>query len=710
MLDDTDHYTAAMQDVLGPYRAFRPPKRVSVSEGAAQNLIFKTTGGPAAPWSPDGIEYMVEPMDLLASRRHEAVAFIGPARCGKTAGLVMGFMAHAVVNDPGDMLVIHMDREKAREFSRTDVDRALRNSPNLAALQSPSKQDDNTHDKMFVHGMWLRIAWPTVPNVSGSTYRYAISTDYDRVDDDIGGEGALFPLLVKRTTTFMSRGMAAVETSPGRDLKDPKWKGGTPHEAPPVGGGLGIYNMGDRRRWYWACPDCHGRFEAAPGMGLFSLPPDDQLLQMVRTDDLEKLAAHYNRVICPACGSMIEPRWKKMLNKGGTWLREGQTFGENDGTHSTIASYWLGGVAAAYQTWKSLLMRNFQALRQYEISGDEQALKNTVNVDQGMPYMPRHLVEAAKASSDPRDRREACFERYVVPEWARFVVVTVDVQGGANARFECQAHAHGPRGRKALVNRWSIIDSNREGMGGPAPIDPASYAEDWDVLTEQVVRSTYRTPIEGRELKVLLTVVDTGGEHKKKGDGVSDKAYAWYRRLRKERLHGRVMLVKGLQNGLQGTPIKETWVGNRGGREKGDVPLYLLDTNRLKDMVDKSMRRTEPGPGYTHLPEWLPDAWFDELNAEVRAASGKWEQIRKRNETLDLLAYDEAGYLRLGADKIIDWDNAPPWAQPLATNRELITREERREMKANEPVAPLASEAVARPVRTRRVARSGYLG
>lgn len=48
---------------------------------------------------------------------------------------------------------------------------------------------------MFRNGMWVRIAWPTVSNVSGSTYRYTAITDYDRIPnaDNVDGEGSLSP-------------------------------------------------------------------------------------------------------------------------------------------------------------------------------------------------------------------------------------------------------------------------------------------------------------------------------------------------------------------------------------------------------------------------------------------------------------------------------------------------------------------------------------
>jgi len=299
LIDDPHHQIRiARADISGGYPALRPPKRTSVSTGASESLVIKQPGGYAGPWDASETPYMVEPMNMLASRQHEALCFVGPARTGKTASLLLGWMAHAVVNDPGDMLFIQMSQDKAREFSKTDVGRAIRNSPNIGAMLSGSAADMNTHDVMFKHGMWLRIAWPTVSNVSGSTYRYVAITDLDRIAnaDNVDGEGPLFDLAKKRTQTFLSRGMCLAESSPGIEVTDPMWRPATPHEAPPVGGIVGIYNRSDRRRWYWKCPDCGEYFEAAPGLSLFGLPNDDLLLETIRSDDIEGLASHFKLV------------------------------------------------------------------------------------------------------------------------------------------------------------------------------------------------------------------------------------------------------------------------------------------------------------------------------------------------------------------------------------------------------------------------------
>jgi phage terminase large subunit GpA-like protein len=717
--EDDHHYAVALGDICESYRALEPPQSTSVAAGAANILIIKQPGAAGGLWSPNETPYMPEPMDTLASRLHEAVVFVGPARTGKTAGLLLGWMAHNVVNDPGDMLMIQMTQDKAREFSKTDVKRAIDNSPALQKSLSHLAADRNTHDTMFKNGMWLRIAWPTVSNVSGSTYRYTAITDLDRIPnaENVDGEGPLFDLARKRTTTFLSRGMTLAESSPGIEVTDPSWMPATPHEAPPVTGILGLYNRCDRRRWYWQCPECSDHFEAKPGLALFNLPSDDELLETVRTADIEAMAKQYgSRIVCPHCACIIPAKHKMPMNAGGRWLSEGEQIAP-DGTISgqrsqaKMVGYWLGGVAAAYQSWESMVLRYLQGLRDYALTGSEETLKATVNTDQGMPYTSRHLLDHRNGASTPQDRAEFDLQRCVVPPETRCLVASVDVQGGATSRFVVQVHAVGPNREQWLVDRFDIKKSMREGMGEEfAPIDPASHPEDWDVLTEKLLRATWRTPDEGRELQLKLLVVDSGGE-----DGVTDNAYAWYRRLRKAKMGNRVRLYKG--SSTKGAPVlKESMVGRRNAKEKGDIPLLVCNPNLLSDIVDAGLRRQSGGAGYIHFPApkhptknpggWLPQSFFDELTAEVRGKNGTWAQIRKRNEAFDLCRMITAGLLYLKLDKITDWTRVPDWLAPLDENSDVITVEDRRAMKANTPAPAVEDVALQAPRRAARQLRT----
>lgn len=723
--DDTieipeEHFGRALGDICDSYLALRPPTKVRVSEGAGRVLKIARPGDAARFWNAGETPYMVEPMDVLASRKHEGLVFVGPAQSGKTLGLGEGWMAHAVVHDPGDMLMVQMTEAKAREFSKQRIDRAIRNSDALRDLLSSKARDDNTHDKLFKHGMWLRIAWPTVTNLSSTSYRYVFITDLDRMPDNIDGEGDPFTLGLKRTTTFMSRGMCAVESSPGRPVTDPTWKPRTAHEAPPVTGILGLYNGTDRRRWYWACPDCSEWFEAAPGVGLFHLPPDEQLLEEVRSGDLLTMARHFARVVCPHCGSMIEFKHRRELNQRGRWLADGARLtaeGELVGSPITAsrAGFWLGGVAAEFQSWEGLLNKHLIGLRDYALTGSEIALQAAINTDQAMPYTPRHLVEAASNLRPPQERAERDMQRHVVPDWTRCVLASVDVQGGTTSRFVCEVHAVGAFGEEQLVDRFEIRESKREGMGAEhAPLDPARYPEDWDLITERLLLATWRTPTDGLEIRAKRVVVDSGGE-----DGVTQNAYAWWRRVRKLGMGARVRLYKGAST-PNAPVLKEVLVGKIDAKNTGDVPLLHCNSNLLADAVDAKLKRQTPGPGYMHFPEpkhptlnpngWLSQAYFDELASEVRNEKGVWQQIKKRNESWDLCKMIYAAYLSLKMDKITDWsaDKVPEWLRPLDRNSEVMSAEDRREMKDNQVISPMtvAPYSAPRAAPQRRVRRS----
>lgn len=685
-------FASAVPIVRAASYAFRPPRRTSVSQGANASLMIRQPGGYSGPWSATETPYMIEPMDMLASRKHESVCFVGPARTGKTMGLLDAWFARNVTSDPGDMLIIQMSQEKAREFSKIRVDRAIRNSPKLAELMSARGHDDNTHDKLFKHGMWVKIGWPSATQLSSSDYRYVALTDYDRMPDNIDGEGPAYALGLKRTQTFLSRGMCMVESSPGREYVDPYWKPQTPHEAPPATGVIGIYNRSDRRRWYWQCPDCSEYFEAAPGLSLFAtLPKEDELMDIVRSAKLNDLADKHAQVVCPHCGSLIEQKHKPDLNKIETarWVADGQTVDRDGVVHgdlprSSIAGYWLGGVAAAYQKWDSILLRYLQGLRELALSGSDLTLKATINTDQGAPYLPRHLIADKESGLEDRleDRKQ-----YHVPDEARFLVATADVQGGVNGRFVCEVRAFGLHLESWLVDRFSISTTTRNGVD--AQVDPASYPEDWDLLTEKLVNATYKTS-GPNEMRVYRMGVDTGGEA-----GVTHNAYAWYRKLRREGHSSRVMLVKGGSN-KQEKPMTRGTARTNDGRPMKDMPIWLINTDYFKDIVAGSLRRRTPGPSYFHAPKWLPAAYFDELRAEVRDEKGKWKQMRKRNEALDLWVYSLAicEALGFGPKGRLTWDKPPDWAMPINNgNSELCSPGERRaERKAVQAPKPQVSD------------------
>ncbi|MBD3762424.1 terminase gpA endonuclease subunit, partial [Rhizorhabdus sp.] len=75
--------------------------------------------------------------------------------------------------------------------------------------------------------------------------------------------------------------------------------------------------------------------------------------------------------------------------------------------------------------------------------------------------------------------------------------------------------------------------------------------------------------------------------------------------------------------------------------------LWIPNVHRIKNIIDARLRRTQPGPGYIHLPGDLGLEYIEEIAAE-ELVDGKWKKRRTRNETWDHLVYGEATLLRPG--------------------------------------------------------------
>lgn len=657
----------------------RAPRRVRPTDAAA--AILRTEKGP---WRPDLVPYLSEPLDELGGRTYRGIVFVGPARTGKTMGLILGGIAYVVTCAPGDMLVVQMSQDAARDFSRMDLDRALRHSPDLAQRLSPRARDDNTFDKFFRSGIALKLGWPAVSQLSAKTLQYVFLTDYDRPEnrDNVDGEGPMWDLAMKRTETYMSRGKTVAESSPGEDFDKPQWVPRTPNEAPPARGILSLYNTGTRARWVWPCQHCGQFFEAKPGLACFALPEWDELVEAVQHDDLMTLAEGFARVGCPHCGGMHEPQQRVAMNAGGRWLHDGQEIVDGqvvgERRRTNIASYWLGGVAAAYQTWPSVLLKYLTAVLTYARTGDEGPLKATTNTDQAAPYLPRAAANR-RTPEDLMNRREP-WERGTAPEGVRFITASVDVQPH---EFRANFIGWGVGLESWLLERVRITASHRREGDRFAGVEPASYVEDWDALIEQVVERGFKVAGTDVVLKPLVTFCDSGGR-----EGTTVNAYEFWRRLRAKGLHKRFRLVKGTGN-LNAPRIVESYPDARGrkaGAGRGDVPVYMLNVNLIKDGIYGDLARQVPGPGYVHIPEWIEDEYFAEITAEQRTAKG-WERenSHQANEDFDLHGYCRAACIALKAEAI-DWNKPPEWAAPFAERAKAVeVREEAKKQRAAVP-------------------------
>lgn len=657
---------ASLEDLIAEVaEVIRPPERLTVSQAAEKYRYLNNAGSYVGPWMNDTTPYLTEVMDCLASRDFTGVIFAGPAQTGKT-DMFLNWLTYTVKCDPADMMLIQTSQAIARDFTKRRIDRLHRHTKVVGERVVPRRDADNIYNKLYKSGMMLTMSWPTINELSGRPVPRLWLTDYDRMDEDIDGEGSPYDLAKKRATSFRRNGMCAAESSPGYVQETNNWMPGTPHEAPPTRGILALYNRGDRRRWYWKCPDCAEWFE-----------PDFHLLVWPDTGDVLE-EADKAAMACPQCGSVHLPTAKYDMNRKGRWVKDGQRLTADDellGTpvRSDIASFWMKGVAAAFADWRTLVFNFLKAEQEYESTGSEKALQTTVNIDQGLPYLPKN-----RQSDRHPEQLKARAEDYqlgTVPEGVRFLIGAIDVQGN---RFEVQIHGVGEGGDKWIVDRFAIRKSNRlDEDGDRLPINPGAYLEDWDLITEQVLQRRYPLADDsGRMMSVKMTACDSGGRA-----GVTTNAYAYYRRLKdtEEKLNTRFLLVKGASHKSaprQQLSYPDSERKDRSAGARGEIPVLLINGNLIKDQVDKNLDCLDAGKGRIHFSKGLPDWFYSELVAETKTHKG-WENLKKvRNEAFDLITYCDAVCLtRWVRLEHIDWQAPPGWAERWDDN-DLVTKAE----------------------------------
>jgi phage terminase large subunit GpA-like protein len=661
------------QIVVETAASVRPPERLTVSQAAEKYVQLNNPGGGyVGPWKHDRVPYLIEPMDTLTSHEFTGLAFVGPAQTGKTQ-MLLNWLTYTALCDPADMMFFEKSQATARDFSISKLARLYRSTKQVGDARLPGRQQQNVYDQQFKAGWIFKLSWPTINEMSGKSIPRLWLTDYDRMPQDVDGEGEPFDLARKRATTYRSFGMTVAESSPGFLIENSNLIMQSPHQAPPADGILKIYNRGDRRRYYWKCVSCKAAFE--PDFSRLSYPHS--------ADDME--SAEQVVMNCPTCGQIYahdtdnhhKVPGKYEMNIAARWVRDGMVWQE-DGKilgipfRSDIASYWLKGPAAAFITWKEMVLKFLQATREFENTGSQEGLKTTISQDQGLPYTMKGLG-AERLPEELKNRATNNGDK-VVPPGVRFLLACIDVQAHS---FVVQVHGFGIERDIWVVDRFDIKKSERRDEDDERFwVKPGAYPEDWHLIIEQVIQKTY--PLgdgSGRSMQIKFVFCDSGGN-----EMITHNAYEFYRYLRKQgdNHHRRFLLVKGAPN-KDAPRVRLAYPDaerkDRRASARGEVPVLEINSNMIKDQVNQMLNRLDPLGGYISFPDWLPDSFYTELTAETRTAKGWENPKRHRNESWDLLCYAVSGSISQHiAIEYIDWSKPPGWAREWETN-DLVSKD-----------------------------------
>ena len=395
--------------------------------------------------------------------------------------------------------------------------------------------------------MRVVLAWPSASQVSSRTFKYVLITDFDRIPDNIDGEGGMYEMARTRVQTFQSGGMVIVESSPGRLITDTKYIFKNTHEGPPSDGIFRLYNKGTKCRFYWKCPECGQYFSPPPTIEAFTLINDEV------------------KAVCQINGCVIDKANKYQMNLEGVWLEDGQTIDTIlDKSNNASASYWLTGPCSGYQSWASLWAKYSNAITDYEKTGTENAIQTVTTNDFGMAFKSLKIIE--ERTPELITTRVESWKKKTVPDGVKYLIAAVDVQGN---RFVVQVVGYGKGFQRWLIDRYNIKWSNdrKDSNGAKEPINPPRYLEDWKVL-DDLPNKLY--PMENNEsvgMPISLVAIDSAGK-----ENTTDRAYSYWRYLNKNGKNKKIRLIKGGNN--SGPRVNVTYPDSTGKGNKTNANAF----------------------------------------------------------------------------------------------------------------------------------------
>lgn len=585
----------------------RPRVPVKVSEWAQRHMA-------AAGYDPDVLPWHAEVMDALADGD---VDLMGPAQCGKSE-IGLAYWGWTIDQRPADFIYCNGDKDMTKDFVIRRMEPMVQRVPVLRDALIDKIGADNIFMKQF-KGMISSHIWPVAAQFRARPVPFGWLDDYDQIPHDIEGQGDAHGLMAARQTWFEGRSGTYASSSPAAGTS-----------LVPEGGGIeGRVNGGTHERLAPACPQCEERF----------VIDYQQHLHFNRTGSPEEAAISVT--VQPPCGCVLLPADRTRLLASLKTLPNCGFIATNPG--ASRRSFAIDGLLNV-RTWPDFARSWREAEIEWEERQDESALRAFHNAKGGHNYRSKLAGEKQLEPADLVKRIEADWQMGTVPTAPGGGVVTVQVDVQSN-RFEYQVLAFGLGLECWIVERGDI----RTTANGMEAIDPASCPEHWAELTTLLLRKWPMAGYPDLGVPALTMAVDTHGE-----SGATVNAYAWARSVHALGIaKDRLTLLRGGPK-TQRPAMAGTWVDQKkdgsGANRRTGLRLWNVNTLMLKNMLAFRLRRQVPGPGYIHLPAGFEWRWLEEMTAEM-LDKGVWRQIRKRNETWDLLVYGFASLMR------------PPFAQ-----------------------------------------------
>ncbi|WP_429497044.1 phage terminase large subunit family protein [Robbsia andropogonis] len=594
-------------------RNIQPPPKLTLSEWADEYAVLSPETS-AQTGKFRAFPYQNGIMDAITDPTVEMVTVQKSARVGYTKILdhVVGYFIH---QDPSPMLVVQPRVEDAEDYSTTEIEPMLRDTPVVAETVGDLKKKDSKQKilkRVFRNGSSISFVGANSPG--GFRRITARILLFDEVDgypvQGAGNEGSQIKLGIKRTESFWNRKIVLGST--------PTVKGFSRIEK--------SFEKSDQRRYFVPCPHC-GEFQVLEWGG-----PDTP--HGMKWDKDEKgngipESAYY---VCRHNGCVIYDADKPEMVAKGEWRATAPFNNRHAGFHIWTA-YSLFPNAA----WPKLVEEWL------DVKDDPLERQTFINTTLGETYEDR----SDRALKEDRLAARGEIWAADVPDGVAVITAGIDTQGD---RFEIEVIGWG-RNEESWSLAYDVIEGDME---TPDP---------WDRLDEYLKRIWYRG--DGRGFEISAACHDSGGNH-------TEKVY----QFSKQRLGRRIWAVRGAsERGGQRSPVWPTKKPTR--KTRASFRPVLLGVNTAKDSVRSRLHLDVPGPGYMHFPADRDVNYYAQLTSErqIRKVAGGrafkvWDLPSGRaNEALDCRVYGYAalcGLLHLGLKLNVTADEVGALHTPLS--------------------------------------------
>ncbi len=531
-------------------------------------------------------------MDCFSDPLTHTIVLKWASQVGKTEVILnaIGWVADV---DPGPSLLVLPDEDTAKKFSSKRIEPMIRDTPKLLEIFGDQKKKSGGStilEKPFTGGHLLIGSAGKPADLASFPMRYLFVDETDRNRKSSGTEGSATSLAEKRQRNYWNR-TKIFSSSPGEKDEseiDDKYQGS------------------DKRMYHVPCPHCGEKQTLEWSQVQWDKEEDEN--GKVKLNEFNKTLKHFPETtiyICKHQGCLWTEADRRKAVKKGEW-RASEPF-------RGIAGFHLNVLYSPFVTLAEIVEEFIEA----DQSGDFEKLKTFINT--ALAQVFEHAGSSLDA--DPLFKRKENYGPETIPERALYLTVGVDMQGD---RLEVTVGGWGP-GEENWIVEYLVL------MGSPGD------DEVWEELDKTLSTRRYVNE-NGRLMRISAACIDTGGN-----EGNPERAHRFCKNKWKTR---KVFPIKGRDGSgplwpLSASPSKV---------DKGQYKVWMLHVDTGKISLYDRLAKPDPGPGYVHFCENLPEAYFKGLTVEKKVKKYKngrpyfvWDCPKgKRNEPLDTWNYHYA--------------------------------------------------------------------